>query len=125
MPVRSLDSPVLRWPDRAAVDRAVRSWALGIARTLGDRVEIVAVGYFGSYARGDWGPGSDVDIVVVTGRSSRLEGTVQQPIDWGTSDLPVPADVLVYTTDDWKRLTGRMGRTLGEETVWVLGSPPD
>jgi predicted nucleotidyltransferase len=36
------------------------------------RVEagIVAVGIFGSYARGDWGVGSDLDLVVVVEDSS-------------------------------------------------------
>ncbi len=66
MPVRSLTSSVLRWPDRQAVDAAVRTWAAGVVQT---RDQVLAVGYFGSYARADWGVGSDVDLVVRVERS--------------------------------------------------------
>lgn len=59
MPVRSLDSSVLRWPDATTVHQAVCRWAREAART---RPEVLRVGYFGSYARGDWGVGSDLDL---------------------------------------------------------------
>ena len=54
-----------------------------------------ARGYFGSYARGDWGVGSDVDVLV-------LVRVCQTPFErrgilWNAMDLPVHADVLVYT----------------------------
>jgi hypothetical protein len=49
MPVRSLNSSVLKWPDRASVDRAVRAWAIDAA---GQHPELLRAGYFGSYARG-------------------------------------------------------------------------
>lgn len=52
MPVRKLRSAVLKWPDREAVDRSVREWATALARA---RPEVRAVGYVGSYARGDLG----------------------------------------------------------------------
>ncbi len=61
MPVRSLNSSVLKWPSRKTVDRAVRSWT---AEQVQQRPEIVRLGYFGSYARGDWGVGSDLDLIV-------------------------------------------------------------
>ena len=51
--VRFLSSSVLKWPDKAEVEEAVRSWALEVGE---DDAGVVAVGYFGSYARGDWGP---------------------------------------------------------------------
>jgi predicted nucleotidyltransferase len=31
--------------------------------------EVVRVGYFGSYARGDWGVGSDLDLIIIVDRS--------------------------------------------------------
>ena len=52
MPVRSLSSSVLRWPDIRAVDEATRRWAV---EEVGRRKGVLRVGYFGSYARGDWG----------------------------------------------------------------------
>lgn len=120
MPVKSLNSPVLKWPDRAQVDAAVRHWATRQARL---RPELQAVGYFGSYARGDWGVGSDLDlIVVVTETTQPFERRGQ---GWDTQTLPVPVDLLVYTPPELDTLRadgGRFARVLDEETVWVY--PP-
>lgn len=52
MPVRSLNSSVLRWPDARAVEAALQHWAKTTAQT---HPEVLRIGYFGSYARGDWG----------------------------------------------------------------------
>ncbi len=117
MPVRSLTSSVLRWPNRRAVDGAVRDWAAQEARR---HPELLRLGYFGSYARGDWGPGSDLDLVAVvtaSGQPFEMRGT-----SWRVEELPLPACVLVYTRDEWQRFQeqgGRFARTLGAEAVWV------
>ncbi len=119
MPVRSLNSPVMKWPNRKLVDEAVREWAKSLEHTdLG----IIRLGYFGSYARGDWGVGSDLDLVAVVEQASdpfELRST-----RWGLSSLPVQAEILVYTEDEWRSLMerdDRFARTLAKETVWVLG----
>mgnify|MGYP000005728334 CR=1 FL=1 len=116
MPVRSLRSSVLRWPDGRTVDRAVRSWARKVAQ---GRPDVLRIGYFGSYARGDWGVGSDLDLVVVV-KSSDLPFE-RRGLDFDTSSLPVPADLLVYTEVEWKGLEGQpgFGLRLARETVWV------
>ncbi len=121
MPVRSSNSAVIKWPDAQAVDAAVRRWA---SRTATDHDRVRRIGYIGSYARGDWGVGSDVDIVVVCSEapSDRLEraGLFDAP------DLPVPADVLVYTEAELDRLTAngrRIAREIRDAAVWVW--PPD
>ncbi len=67
MPVRSLSSSVLKWPYKEAVDSAVCRWA---QRMAGERKGILKIGYFGSYARGDWGVGSDLDLIVIVESSS-------------------------------------------------------
>lgn len=117
MPVRSLSSSVLRWPDRSSVDAAVRAWA---AVEAPRHPGLLRLGYFGSYARGDWGPGSDLDLVaVVTASDLPFES---RGAAWAAEELPVPAAVLVYTRDEWQRLQeegGRFARTLAAETVWV------
>ena len=116
MPVRSCTSSVFRWPDAAAVDRALRQWA---ERAVADRPDLRRVGYFGSYARGDWGPGSDLDVVIVVRTSA--EPMARRAAAWDLTGLPVPADLLVYTEDELGRLDpeSRFARTLAEETVWV------
>lgn len=117
MPVRSLNSPVLKWPDRSTVNRAVREWAEAERKR---HPELQRLGYFGSYARGDWGVGSDLDLVAVVDRSS--EPFERRCLSWDSTNLPVPAELLVYTADEWETLNrkgGRFIRMLESETVWV------
>jgi uncharacterized protein len=121
MPVRSLSSSVLRWPDRQSVDRAVREWAARLAR---ERSDVVAAGYFGSYARGDWGVGSDVDLIVIVESSSLPFERRAAGLDGAdTAPLPVPADLLVYTRDEWRNVCQQPAEQhLLGETVWVYAT---
>jgi len=102
-----------------AVDRAAREWATAeAARHQG----LIRLGYFGSYARGDWGVGSDLDLVAVVESSS--EPFHRRGIAWDATTLPVPASILVYTREEWERLqaeSGRFARALKAETVWLVG----
>jgi len=59
MPVRSLSSSVLVWPSRHEVVRAARAWA---EHDAGRHPELLGLGYFGSFAREDWGVGSDLEL---------------------------------------------------------------
>ena len=79
---------------------------------------IVRLGYFGSCARGDWGVGSDLDIVVVSDDPSLV---------LATEALPVPADVLRLSTGRYEELLHadtRFARVLRDETVWLVESEP-
>ena len=117
MPVRSLSSSVFRWPDREQVDRAAREW---IRREAKRHPELVRAGYFGSYARGDNGVGSDLDIVAIV--STATEPFAERALCWDLLELPVPAEIVIYTTEEMDRLVadgGRFARTLMAETVWV------
>src|SRR5207244_10778510 len=84
LPVRSLSSSVVVWPDRAAVESALRLWAEEAARI---RPELVRVGYFGSYARDDWGVGSDLDVVLVVAGAALP--FARPAVAWGLPPLPV------------------------------------
>jgi uncharacterized protein len=121
MPARLLRSSVLRWPDRQRVERAVRSWSLDVA-ARDPRVR--RVGYFGSYARGDWGVGSDVDLVVLVEAAS--DPFERRALAYEATRLPVPADVLVYTMAEWDRMSaeGGLPRTVGGDVIWVLERLP-
>ena len=117
MPVRSLTSSVLRWPGRDEVDHAARTWACVLAQ---EQPNIIAVGYFGSYARGESGVGSDLDLVVLLGESELPPE--RRSLDWSLEELPVPADLLVYTQKEWQRLAQKSPRfyqMLKDETVWL------
>lgn len=117
MPVRSLTSSTLKWPDAQAVHEAVRALA---RRLAGAHPELRRLGYFGSYARGDWGVGSDVDLLAIVEHSDRP--FAERRLDFALEGLPVPADLLVYTAQEWEALM-REGnaflRRLAAESVWV------
>jgi predicted nucleotidyltransferase len=120
MPVRSLSSSVLRWPDHHVVDRAVRRWA----ETVGtSHPEVARIGYFGSYARGDWGVGSDLDLIIIVDRVD--QAFERRGAEWDVTGLPVPADVLVYTQQEFESLhpRGRFPSALRRETIWVYARP--
>lgn len=116
MPVRSSRSSVLKWPDEKRVTRAVCSWSRELARQC---PQVLRIGYFGSYARGDWGVGSDLDLVVLV-ENSELPFE-RRGAEFDTTGLPVPADLLVYTVEEWEKLVKEspFGRRLASETVWV------
>ena len=116
MPVRSLSSSVLKWPDPDEVRSSAKAWAQG--RLAADR-GVRSIGYFGSYARGDAGVGSDLDIIVVVERAS--EPSSHRGLAFDTSSLPVPVDLIVYTEEELRSLLasgGRFARELRERTVW-------
>jgi hypothetical protein len=116
MPVRSSTSSVVRWPDAETVDRALRDWA---GRVVTARPEIRRIGYFGSYARGDWGVGSDLDIVIVV--ASATLPFERRPVEWDVTELPVPAELLIYTEGEWEsRRATRFGAVIAQAAIWVL-----
>jgi predicted nucleotidyltransferase len=117
MPVRSLHTSVLRWPDRREVERGVAAWA---DREAPRHPGLRRLGYFGSYARGDAGVGSDLDLIAVI--ESSPEPFERRSLAWDLSSLPVPAELLVYTGEEWERLKqqgGRFARTLQHEARWL------
>ncbi len=119
MPTRSLRSSVLKWPDAKTVDKAVRQWAQQVAQAHpGTR----RIGYYGSYARGDWGVGSDVDLLVIVARSDRP--FIERAAAWDATGLPVPADLLVYTEGEWDAMVGqgRFSETVRREVMWVYSA---
>jgi hypothetical protein len=117
MPVRSLRSPVLRWPSREEVEEALKAW---LARH--PIPGLLALGYFGSYARGDHGVGSDLDLVLVVEASELPPWQRAAPLP--LEELPVPTEALVYTLPEWRGLaerSSRFARVLRKETRWLLG----
>ena len=121
MPVRSLTSPVLRWPDAQTVTRAAQTWAKAIRA---DHPSVQRIGMFGSYARGDWGVGSDLDLVVI------VDGDpgpfLMRPLAFDTISLPVACDLIVYTVDEWterQRVGDRFAATMAKELRWLAERP--
>lgn len=117
MPVRLLNSSVLKWPDAGTIDRAVRRWA---SRLVQNREGVLRIGYFGSYARGDWGVGSDLDLIIILESSN--QPFMRRGREFDATELPVPADVVIYSKEEWQSLKqqGRFYETVMGETVWVF-----
>jgi len=117
MPVRLLNSSVLKWPDWDFVNKALREW---VEHQIGIHPEVMCVGYFGSYARGDWGVGSDLDLLLIVDQVE--QEYLERSKYWDTSLLPVPVDLFVYTVDEWEALCEGESffRQVRREIVWVF-----
>ena len=97
--------------------QAIRKWAIKMGQ---QRPDVLQIGYFGSYARGDWGVGSDLDMLILV-EESQLP-FVRRATEWDTLVLPVPTDVCVYTQTEWAdmaRQACRFYRQVMREAVWV------
>lgn len=117
MPVRSLNSSVLKWPDLSEVVSSLDKW---VKKVLKIRSDIVRIGYFGSYARGDWGVGSDLDLIVIVKESDKP--FYERPSEWDVLNIPVPVDLLVYTSKEFVKLQAEQRgfyKQLEKEVVWL------
>lgn len=115
MPVRSLNTAVFKWPDREQVLGAARRWARALRARDPD---VVRIGCVGSYARGDWGVGSDLDVIVIL-RGCDLTAIERSRLYY-PEGLPVPADLWAYSVAEWDALRERspqLGARLERE--WV------
>jgi len=117
MPVRSLSSAILRWPDRKRVIASARKWARKVRKK---HPEILRIGIVGSCARGDWGVGSDLDIVIEVSESNEPFG--HRLLNLDTSEIPVPTGVLVYTKGEMEKMRGEGHRFVLEAErngIWI------
>lgn len=94
---------------------AAAEWAHHVAST---GVDVCAIGFFGSYARGDWGVGSDLDMVVVV--KDACDSAEQRSLAFDVTSLPVPVDLLVYTESEWDRLRISGMKRPADEMVWLF-----
>jgi len=99
MPVRSLNSAVLRWPTRDETLRAARRWAAELHRTDANVLRVLCIG---SCARGDYAVGSDIDLIVVVRVAP--DSIVDRRRLYEPKGLPVPEDLWVYTVGEFESL---------------------
>jgi predicted nucleotidyltransferase len=84
-------------PTPADVERAIQEMVRRIVEGF-DPEKIIL---FGSQARGDAGPDSDVDLLVVMPTDSKRDTSVQ--IGVALHAMGVPKDVMVITPDEFER----------------------
>lgn len=116
MPVRSLNSSVLKWVTKEEIEKALKSWIVKIKK---NHPEVKKIGLFGSYAKGNWGVGSDLDILIVVEKEKMP--IFKRPLKFDTSELPLPADVLVYTEEELENLknTRFFKEVLEKQIIWL------
>lgn len=73
------------------------------------RPEVVRIGLFGSYARGDYAPGSDADVLMLI-RNCDEPCWFLRPPAYSTSSLPVAVDLPVQTGEQARCLSEFSGR---------------
>lgn len=82
---------------------------------------VIAAYLFGSCARGDKGPWSDLDILIVT----ETDGVfLERPLQFESLfDLDLPVDVLVYTPEEFKQLSAQgtgFWKTFNESNIQII-----
>lgn len=97
--------------------REVRRALDGMVRRIVERFDPERIILFGSYARGDAGPDSDVDLLVVMHvEGSRREKGVE--IGVALHDIRLPKDIIVTTPGDFewrKEVVGTIERLAARE----------
>ena len=115
---RSFDGVrIFKGLDRERLLSALRPWAIDAKHR---HPEVECVGLFGSYARGDHAPGSDVDILLLV-RQCEQPRWFLRSLAYDTASLPVGVDLLVYTEEEARRLSAQskwFQRVLSE-VVWL------
>ncbi|WP_211205275.1 nucleotidyltransferase domain-containing protein [Pseudothermotoga thermarum] len=92
-------------------------WAKTIVEKRND---IVKIGYFGSYARGDWGVGSDLDVVIIV-KDSKLPFE-KRAVEFDTTQMVVPVDLVVYTQLEFEKMKASGSsfiKMIEKEVQWV------
>ena len=109
MPVRSLNSAILKWPDKQTVLNEAGLWAESAG--LGDR-NILKICCFGSICTGKWGVGSDLDILIILKQTT--EPFISRARLFDTSAISVPTDILIYTQPEIAALSLKKNRFMDE-----------
>jgi len=109
--VRLLSSSVLKWPSKKEVLTSLKTWAKNIKYR---KPEVIKIGYFGSYAKGNYGVGSDLDLIIIL-KETNIP-FIYRAKDFDTTSLPVCVDVLVYTEKEWKKISF----SFKKDIIWLF-----
>jgi len=74
----------------AALDRYIK--------TVAEKQEVLAVWLIGSFHRKDFGPFSDIDLVLII--DSTETRFLDRPLQYLPEAFPIPLDLFVYTQDE-------------------------
>jgi predicted nucleotidyltransferase len=98
--------------------------ARAIARRLGQVLRPDAIFLFGSHARGDAGPDSDLDFLVVVPDSPYSRYLRSVDVRGLVADIPAPKDIVVLTRAEWEseqRVLCSLASTVRREGIQLHG----
>ena len=110
MPERSSSSVKVRKLDFVGLMDKLRKYALNVA----GRKEVKAVILFGSLARGDYTPSSDIDVLIVVRKAAG--NPTERSIPYMDPSLPLDLQPFVLTEEELLSMAGK-GRKIVRELV--------
>jgi len=104
-------------PDKVIAE--LKRWAKNIVII---RPEIKRIGYFWSYARGDYTPASDLDIILIISKSNKI--FPKRIDDYIVDNISVGCEVFPFTEAEIEKRKGKYKNgwidTIIKEAVWIL-----
>jgi predicted nucleotidyltransferase/DNA-binding XRE family transcriptional regulator len=116
-PPSDLDAPPIHAPAPETIPRGLPPEVRAMVVRVVDLFQPEQVILFGSHARGDARPDSDVDLLIVM-RASGSRRETQLNVRRSLRDIPLPKDVVVTTPEDfaWRReVVGTIERAASRE----------
>ncbi len=95
-----------------------------ITRRLGEALQPDAIWLYGAHARGEAGPDSDLDFLVVVPESRQTRYARNVEARRLVGDIVVPKDILVMTRREWdeeRRVVCSLASTVQREGVLLHG----
>ena len=107
------DEVVIEWLLQEDVIPVVKKAAEKIKKLPG----VIRAGYFGSFARNDQVPGSDIDIFIELEKDDRRWiDRVEDFIDY-FSDVPCPVEIFAFTSKEMSNKDNRLYTEILEELI--------
>jgi predicted nucleotidyltransferase len=114
---KSSDSVKVFFADKQKVTAELKQYADNLRRR---RPEVLKVGFFGSYATDNFGPASDVDLIIILRKSDKR--FLDRIPEYMPDNLSVGCDCFAYTTDEVERMQrddNRWLRHILKEVIWL------
>ena len=94
--------PELCWPDNF-INRKSNKIVKRFINLIIKKFDLKKIIIFGSFARGDYHKGSDLDLIIVAEFKERFIDRIGKIIELNDSDLEI--DVMVYTEEEFQKMT--------------------
>ncbi len=118
MSERPLSLSVMKWPKH---DEVIENPRNCFTDTSKKNPEFLRIGYHGSYTVGKAGVGRDLDMVVIVEVNNvPME---ERGKKWYLSPVPVPVDLLVFTSEEWNKLSSASpsySNNISRNCVWIF-----